>query len=61
LQENGKPIRGSAVTEEKDIASDEIQKRFKHETDFWLKNMYRKKKPAPTAAPGGADAKAQGK
>ncbi|MCX5788228.1 MAG: hypothetical protein NTX64_06950 [Elusimicrobia bacterium] len=43
LLPDGKPVRGSGVAQERDIKSSEIRRRVKHEMDFWLKGMYRKK------------------
>ena len=43
LHEDGKPVRGSGVPQEKETKSAEIRRRVKHELDFWLKGMYRKK------------------
>ena len=41
--EQGNSIKGSGVTTEKDINSPEIQERFQHELDLWLKKTYLKK------------------
>lgn len=41
--EQGKSIKGSGTTAEKDIDSPEIKRRFRHEMDLWLKRAYLKK------------------
>ena len=48
LDETGKSIPGSGVTEPQDIESPRVRDLFQHEVDFWLRDMYRKK---PAAKP----------
>ncbi len=43
---DGKVIRGSGHSEQVPKGTRLVKEKLKHELDFWLKGMYRKKKPA---------------
>lgn len=43
MDDQGRSVKGSGTTTEKDINSPEIKERFQHELNLWLKKTYLKK------------------